>query len=118
MASNPREWSVPAPVRALLWWPAISFALVIVAPDTAPVTIVAAGALLVVIGGLVAAGAERLRQMRAEAVAPAAAPTAFLEPATATSAPSADPHADAPTTEFPTIDLSLVEERTGADRAA
>ena len=32
MASEIREWSVPAPARALLWWPAISFVLVVVAP--------------------------------------------------------------------------------------
>jgi len=36
MASEIREWSVPAPARALLWWPAISFVLVVVAPTPRP----------------------------------------------------------------------------------
>lgn len=55
MASNSGEWSLPATVRALLWWPGVSFVLVIVSPDIAGATIVAAGALLAAIGGLVSA---------------------------------------------------------------
>ena len=46
MASEIREWSVPAPARALLWWPAISFVLVVVAPDAATGVIILAGAVL------------------------------------------------------------------------
>ena len=46
MASEIREWSVPAPARALLWWPAISFVLVVVAPDAATGVIIVAGAVL------------------------------------------------------------------------
>jgi hypothetical protein len=61
MAPETREWSVPAPVRTLLWWPAISFVLVIVAPDAATGLIVAAGAALALVGGLIAAIARRLR---------------------------------------------------------
>lgn len=61
MGRESREWSVPAPVRALLWWPATSFVLVIIAPEAAVSSIVAAGALLAVIGALLSAAAQRLR---------------------------------------------------------
>lgn len=65
MAPNSREWSLPAPVRALLWWPGASFVLVIVGPEIAGATIVAAGALLAVIGGLSSAIAAGLGEHRA-----------------------------------------------------
>jgi len=67
-----REWSVPAPVRTLLWWPAISFVLVVVAPDAATGVIVAAGAALAVLGGMLAALARRLRRRAARDEARAA----------------------------------------------
>ena len=63
MAPETREWSVPAPVRMLMWWPAISFVLVIVDPDAATGAIVAAGALLAGLGGLLAAMARRMRRV-------------------------------------------------------
>ena len=50
MPSEIREWSVPAPARALLWWPAISFVLVVVAPDAATGVIILAGAVLALVG--------------------------------------------------------------------
>ena len=62
MAHETREWSVPAPVRMLMWWPAISFVLVIVEPDAATGAIVAAGAALAGLGGLLAAVARRMRR--------------------------------------------------------
>ncbi len=62
MAPESREWSVPAPVRTLLWWPAISFVLVVVAPNAAIGAIIVAGAALAVLGGLLAAAARRLRR--------------------------------------------------------
>jgi apolipoprotein N-acyltransferase len=64
MASETREWSVPAPVRALLWWPAISFVLVVVDPEAATGVIVGAGLALAALGGLAAAAARRLRRKR------------------------------------------------------
>ena len=62
MASEIREWSVPAPARALLWWPAISFVLVVVAPDAATGVIILAGALLALLGVALPALARRLRR--------------------------------------------------------
>jgi|GEM_PF-3538878 len=84
MGSKTREWSVPTPLRALLWWPAVSFVLVIVAPETAVGTIVASGALLVVIGGLLSTGAHRLRELRADAAAAAVGSTGGAVADTAT----------------------------------
>jgi hypothetical protein len=60
MPSEIREWSVPAPVRALLWWPAISFVLVVVAPDAATGVIVGAGAVLALLGTALSALARRI----------------------------------------------------------
>ena len=60
MPSEIREWSVPAPVRALLWWPAISFVLVVVAPDAAAGVIIGAGAALALLGIALPAVARRL----------------------------------------------------------
>jgi hypothetical protein len=60
MPSEIREWSVPTPVRALLWWPAISFVLVVVAPDAAAGVIIGAGAALAILGIALPAVARRL----------------------------------------------------------
>ncbi|HWM58733.1 MAG TPA: hypothetical protein VNO83_12925 [Pseudonocardia sp.] len=59
MGSEQDEWQVPAPIRVLVWWPPIAFILVTIAPQTAPVTIAAAGVLLAVIGMLGAALTSR-----------------------------------------------------------
>jgi membrane protein implicated in regulation of membrane protease activity len=64
MAPDKREWSVPAPVRALLWWPGAAFVLVMVAPDAAAVGIAAAGVLLVTLGLVLPAVSRRLRRPR------------------------------------------------------
>jgi hypothetical protein len=106
MARESRDWSVPSPVRALLWWPAISFVLVIVAPDAAAPLIVAAGAALAALGLLLARMTARLRA--APAVAPATA--------TGTAAAAAEGRVEHPTTEFPTVEFSRVDERR--ERAA
>ncbi|MDT7553734.1 MAG: hypothetical protein QOI16_2270 [Pseudonocardiales bacterium] len=87
MPSEIREWSVPAPLRALLWWPAISFVLVVVAPDAATGAIVGAGAVLALLGTALSALARRIRR---------------------------DPLVDAPTIEFPTMEMPPVP----GDRAA
>ena len=70
MASEIREWSVPAPARALLWWPAISFVLVVVAPDAATGVIILAGAVLALLGVALPALARRLRPPRGRARRP------------------------------------------------
>jgi hypothetical protein len=66
MPSETREWSVPTPARALLWWPAISFVLVVVAPDAATGVIILAGAVLALLGVALPALARRLRPPCAE----------------------------------------------------
>lgn len=58
MAPEHRDWTVPVPLRALLWWPAVSFVLVLVAPESAASSIALAGLALVVLGGI----ATRLRR--------------------------------------------------------
>jgi hypothetical protein len=88
MPSEIRDWSVPTPVRALLWWPAISFVLVVVDPDAATGVIVVAGAVLALLGVAVPAVARRLRRSR--------------------------PLVESPTVEFPTLPIPPVAE----DRAA
>ncbi len=113
MTSDTRQWSVPAPVRGLLWWPGVSFMLVIVAPSTIEATIVASGALLAVIGGLAAAAADRLREHRAEAAAaalpgateaaPGGATAATLAGSTRTVAPGAT-RSGAPAARSGTVD--------------
>lgn len=97
MAPETCEWSVPAPVRMLMWWPAISFVLVIMNPDAATGAIVVASAALAVLGGLLAAAARRLRKG-----APAlAAEGPALEEATIEIMPGA---VDLPTAEIPVVD--------------
>ncbi|MBW0092329.1 hypothetical protein I4I73_16710 [Pseudonocardia sp. KRD-184] len=50
MAPDSPDWTVPAPLRALLWWPGVSFVLVLVAPQAAVGSIVVAGLALMVVG--------------------------------------------------------------------
>lgn len=88
MPSEIREWSVPTPVRALLWWPAISFVLVVVEPDAATGAIIGAGAALALLGTALPALARRIRRR--------------------------GPLVESPTMEFPTMELPVVPE----DRAA
>lgn len=87
MPTQAREWSVPAPVRALLWWPALSFVLVILVPDAGTGSIVLAGATLAALGGLLSAAARRLR-------------TPVID--------------DQPTREFPTIEMPRTQEDRAA----
>lgn len=85
MARDSREWSVPAPVQALLWWPATAFLLVIAFPAAAVGLILAAGAVLAGLGWLVALTGRRRER----------------------AAPVLDP----PTQEFPTIEIASVGDR-------
>ena len=50
MVSEPHDWAVPAPLRALLWWPPLAFLLVLLWPTAAAGTIAATGAALAVLG--------------------------------------------------------------------
>ncbi len=54
MPPSARDWTVPAPLRALLWWPALSFVIVLVAPDLAAGAIAAAGFVLAALGAVLA----------------------------------------------------------------
>ncbi len=94
MAPEPREWSVPAPVSTLLWWPAVAFVLVIVDPDAAVGSILVAGAALAALGGLLNTAAWRLRRSTPTPAIKGAAPgetTIDLTP-------------QQPTTALPTVD--------------
>lgn len=55
MVPEPGEWTIPAPLRALLWWPPIAFALAMLQPAAAATVIAATGAGLTVLGALSAA---------------------------------------------------------------
>ena len=50
MVSEPHDWTVPAPLRALLWWPPLAFVLVLLEPTAAAGTIAVTGAALAVLG--------------------------------------------------------------------
>ena len=55
MPSEHHDWTVPAPLRALLWWPPVAFVVAMVDPSAAAGTIAAAGAVLAVLGVVVSA---------------------------------------------------------------
>ena len=55
MVPEPGEWTIPAPLRALLWWPPIAFALAMLQPTAAATVIAATGAGLAMLGVLSAA---------------------------------------------------------------
>ena len=55
MVPEPGEWTIPAPLRALLWWPPIAFALAMLQPSAAATVIAATGAGLATLGVLSAA---------------------------------------------------------------
>ena len=46
------DWTVPAPLRALLWWPPVAFLVVLLDPTAAAGTIAVVGAVLAVLGVL------------------------------------------------------------------
>ena len=60
MQSEPHDWTVPAPLRALLWWPPVALVMAMVAPAAAAGTIAIAGGVLAVLGVLVSAVARRI----------------------------------------------------------
>jgi membrane protein implicated in regulation of membrane protease activity len=60
MAPQHHDWSVPAPLRTLLWWPPVAFVVAMIDPSAAAGTIAATGAVLAVLGVLGAAVGRRL----------------------------------------------------------
>jgi hypothetical protein len=83
MVSEPHEWTVPAPLRALLWWPGIAFVLVMLDPTAAAGTIAVAGAALAVLGvvgsAVGAALRRRLQARNGDATRPALSMTDAAE---------------------------------------
>ena len=55
MVPEPGDWTVPAPLRTLLWWPLAAFVLAILRPSSAAAVITATGVGLAVLGALAAA---------------------------------------------------------------
>ena len=55
MQSEPLDWTVPAPLRALLWWPPVALVVAMLEPAAAAGTIAVAGGVLVALGVLVSA---------------------------------------------------------------
>ena len=82
MAPEKREWTVPGPVRALLWWPATAFVVVMVAPHAAAIGIAASGAALMILGAVVPLVTRSMRRT-----------------------PVPSPIDDYPTVEMPTIEI-------------
>ncbi len=58
------DWTIPAPVRALLWWPPVAFVLVVLAPHAAAEAVALAGAVLAVLGVVGAALGQRWARRR------------------------------------------------------
>jgi hypothetical protein len=75
MAPEHHDWTVPAPLRALLWWPPVAFVLALLDPTAAAWRIAVAGAALAVLGVLGGAVARRMasRTTGAQDAEPAAA---------------------------------------------
>jgi len=80
MVSEPHDWTVPAPLRALLWWPPLAFLLVLLAPEAAAGTIALAGAALAVLGVAGATLGRRLTRRRGT-TAPTLTVAAAADPA-------------------------------------
>ena len=90
MVCEPSDWNVPAPLRALLWWPPIAFVLVMLDPTAAAGTIAVAGAALAVLGVVGSAVARTLRRRLADrdVVATDAAPPVLVVADTTERVPS------------------------------
>lgn len=80
MAPDKREWTVPAPLRALLWWPPTAFAMVMIAPEAGAGSIAVAGGALVAAGAL-ASGVARHARRAPSAVASTQDPPTVEMPA-------------------------------------
>ena len=65
MVSEPLNWTVPAPFRALLWWPPLAFVLVLLEPTAAAATIAATGAVLAALGAVGTSVGQAISRRRA-----------------------------------------------------
>ena len=65
MVSEPLNWTVPAPFRALLWWPPLAFVLVLLDPTAAATTIAGTGAALAVLGAVGTSVGQAISRRRA-----------------------------------------------------
>ena len=79
MASEHHDWNVPAPLRALLWWPPVAFVLVMLDPSAAAGKVAVAGAALAVLGVLGAALGRALTRRMASRDAESS-PTLVMAP--------------------------------------
>jgi len=75
MVSEPLNWTVPAPLRALLWWPPVAFVLVLLEPTAAATTIPATGAALAVLGVVGTSVGQAISRRRARRRGDEPAPT-------------------------------------------
>ena len=75
MVSEPLNWTVPAPLRALLWWPPLAFVLVLLEPTAAATTIAATGAVLAVLGVVGTSVGQAISRRRARRRGDEPAPT-------------------------------------------
>lgn len=87
MAPQHHDWSVPAPLRTLLWWPPVAFVVAMIDPSAAAGTIAATGAVLAVLGVLGAAVGRRLSRGARGAVAAHRALALAAEPVAAAALP-------------------------------
>ena len=70
MQSEPHDWTVPAPLRALLWWPPVAFVVAMLEPTAAAGKIALAGAVLTLLGVLVSTIGRALARRLAASDAP------------------------------------------------
>ena len=75
MVSEPLNWTVPAPLRALLWWPPLAFVLVLLEPTAAATTIAATGAVLAALGAVGTSVGQAISRRRARRRGDEPAPT-------------------------------------------
>ena len=70
MTPEPPDWTVPAPLRALLWWPPVALVVAMIEPSAAVGTIAVSGAVLAGLGVLVAAVGRALARRVTTSSAP------------------------------------------------
>ncbi|MBW0114912.1 hypothetical protein [Pseudonocardia abyssalis] len=81
MAPDSPDWTVPASLRALFWWPGVAFALALIAPEAAVGSIAVAGLVLVALGALAEAVGRRTRTAAPEVLDASTFQASEFEPA-------------------------------------
>ena len=69
MQSEPLDWTVPASLRALLWWPPVALVVAVLEPTAAAGTIAAAGAVRAALGVLFASVGRAIARRHGDATA-------------------------------------------------